>query len=624
MLRRIILITTASFLLLTTPIPVRQLSASPASNRTRAVAPASPVDITSLRAWLTSTYGTSLNNGPAYLGSELCLMCHNGRVAVNMASWRTTQHASTYIRPMAQWALVPGKGVLANSTGGKSDDFLAGLDFNKISSAFDAYKPNAPKLGVQNGTYTITIGPLTMPVIFTLQWRGPTGAWEQLFCVRVPVTDSQSGKTGAVYSSPLFYTTDAGWEAYAPEAWYNDQGQPRFGTTTVTADVMSVGESHDQNCVGCHATGVRSMAQNAQGEWVFSGFSAVAYSPDNPSYFDYTGDGTAEVMNVGCESCHGPGLAHVLGNGNKAAIVNPANLDAHAANEVCGQCHSVIASADGNFGWAYDAKTNQGWYPGSKIPLQSYVQDAGAYWPDNKTGMDTSQYPELNESVKTTNSFHPVRCTECHDAMTATSNNAQIVDSISAGGVSIATNTANNTLCLSCHATHGSFANITTGQVADYANQSDAIGKVVSQHTHHPYAPERIMGLSRCTQCHMAMTQGPDAALALHGHTFEAIPPQKTLKYQDAGGMPSSCALSCHASRVDVFDMGVTSDLHTWNKPFDVTLAQELEKYLGPNGQWWKVDVNAGGVPARTSSFPAVRTSNVKSHHRSPQRMIKR
>jgi DmsE family decaheme c-type cytochrome len=42
----------------------------------------------------------------------------------------------------------------------------------------------------------------------------------------------------------------------------------------------------------------------------------------------------------GCESCHGPGKAHVEGGGDKTKIINPKNLNAKDASETCLTCHA--------------------------------------------------------------------------------------------------------------------------------------------------------------------------------------------------------------------------------------------------------------------------------------------
>jgi len=227
-----------------------------------------------------------------------------------------TQHSATYIRPMTQWTLTPGKGVLANTGGRATDDFMQGLDFNAISSPFDAYKPNAPKLSVKNGTYTITVGQLDLPVVVMLQWRfDDTGVWEQQFCVRIPVSDSPTGKTGAGVSSPLFWASDTGWQAYSPRLTTTattNRGTPppqRRPPWSPTARVMT------RTASAATRTGIRKHhPERARRVGQQGVLSPTLYNAGDPGYFDYDGGRHGNrIMNVGCESCHGPGAQQRLG-----------------------------------------------------------------------------------------------------------------------------------------------------------------------------------------------------------------------------------------------------------------------------------------------------------------------
>jgi len=123
--------------------------------------------------------------------------------------------------------------------------------------------------------------------------------------------------------------------------------------------------------------------------------------------------------------------------------------------------------------------------------------------------------------------------------------------------------------------------------VADYEANREEIAQVVSAHTHHPYAPERTMGLSRCSSCHMPKVAKSAVAFDIHSHTFEPIAPEKTLMYQEQGGMPNACAVSCHSQRVNLWGFGISSDISVWNSDFEVMNATELMEYFGPGGLWW-------------------------------------
>jgi hypothetical protein len=126
--------------------------------------------------------------------------------------------------------------------------------------------------------------------------------------------------------------------------------------------------------------------------------------------------------------------------------------------------------------------------------------------------------------------------------------------------------------------------------VAEYDKNEPKIAAATTAHTHHPYAPERTMGLSRCTSCHMpiAGTTPGGSVYSTPRHSFQFMTPEKALASQAQGGQPTACGVSCHNARVNTFGLGYHLDTK-WTDPFDKSLAEALQLYLGPNGQWWRI-----------------------------------
>jgi DmsE family decaheme c-type cytochrome len=79
------------------------------------------------------------------------------------------------------------------------------------------------------------------------------------------------------------------------------------------------GYAGDDTCLTCHEDKTKGYHGSAHNR---------AQNPRTPA------------AGKGCESCHGPGQAHVEGGGDKTKIKNPASLTPSEASEVCTTCHN--------------------------------------------------------------------------------------------------------------------------------------------------------------------------------------------------------------------------------------------------------------------------------------------
>lgn len=491
-----------------------------------------------------------------YAGSENCLICHNGVIAPDKTSWRATVHHTAYADPNAT------PGVVAH------DDFAAGLDLSSDPD-FSAYNP-APVLGFDPGAptdttdftsgYSVTIGNIT----YTVNRTHGGNVWKQRFHTKI-------GNSNYVLPIQYNLATDD-WVTYDPSDWYDGSGNPLYTDPGTLEDDINKTRSTERGCEGCHVTGL-DLQWNAQGD---SAYTA-----------------TFAEVGVGCEMCHGPW------DGGSGHPYNPADLeDTRRANEICGQCHNrgkSIAQVGGNL-LDYPWSDAGGFEPGDDLDLFFDPVDptSSSYWPDEMHAKQhRMQFLDFYMSAKPTFEFHEVRCYECHDPH-GSANEHMIVEEIieieDTDTLVIPTSAHNNTLCLACHATHGEFESLTKEMIADYDANIDTIAAVVSAHTHHSYDPEntgQTGGASRCYKCHQPKVAKSAVNYDIHSHTFEPIPPEKTIEF----AMPHSCAVSCHRnpSNANIPDFGIVDGSITdWTEASDIALADTMMYYYGPNGIWWQ------------------------------------
>lgn len=536
-----------------------------------------------------------------YVGSEFCLACHAGKNPES-AHWRETKHAFFIRKPMGMYSLVPGKGVMANSLGNQTqDDFMVGLDFNtKTGTPFDSLKPNAPILSYDKATdkYYVQLGPNGLKLLVTSTQAGQSVGNGQRYHVRIPVSDTATGWSAAVYFAPVVWG-GTGWSSNASN-WYSGS-TPKYVPGGKSSDLVPLqGQNYLATCSGCHITGVRNAYVTTAGEKVVTLYPAVLVPENSPNYPDLNGDGTPDLANIGCENCHGPGSAHILGAGDPAKIVNPSKItNNQQRSEVCLQCHVQIASAPtGAWGFTYDEKNNKPFVmTNPPDSLDNYQIFTGGKWPDG-----VNYVAARVDSFKASQHYqgsHGIACNDCHNAHTETDNDFQVRDKITRGTVSdIPADVDNDSFCLACHAGYGSFAPLTKPMIKDWATNLVTIKGVIEGHTHHPYGADRTLGLSRCITCHMGPTAGHGTIDGV-SHVFWPARPENTVALQAAKGTGNtygstgnvnSCSASCHRGRVIVWTdipANATPNDNKFGTANEVNLAKYLMQYFGPGGKWW-------------------------------------
>lgn len=489
--------------------------------------------------------------GATHIGSSACLQCHGRHRSERSAHFNGLQ--------------VPGMrgGLQDTSAWPRFDAALAAFDAGRTLYYFDC---NAAATGAVQCAVSDSAPPSSAVVSFELRLahdptvaRGQPGEYFVTFVnqrrteapARYDVALTYGGALGRQQFVTRLRNPNGTWSLFVLPAQFNAEGDAtaseparrpwRDDRASRWYDLASgalrrpgADTSFDNRCLGCHATGFSLRGSAADG------WSGRAVGDPNGE-FDLDGDGRREEINVGCESCHGPGSEHVESATRGARIVSPGLLTPEREMTLCGACHSRPVGVGG--GGTEAPLDVAGRMPRPGLRRAEYLRrhtaridatTADGLFPSGDSRANHQQSTDFIRSTMYRNASQLMTCSSCHDAHGNDSVRHDLRQTAS-----------DNSLCTSCHS---------TAPFTSVRPHVDAVTRF-----RHDSAP--MAGLV-CTTCHMVATVVAGAARPalrdadpssatpvqyLHGdiasHRFN-VPPRAALSTQPVA-FTSACG-TCH------------------------------------------------------------------------------
>lgn len=228
------------------------------------------------------------------------------------------------------------------------------------------------------------------------------------------------------------------WRDYHLDWWVASIDTTAGAETMILKTKPAANKSVDVQCAPCH----------------FNGYSVTTIN----GYYQATGvldasgethpaTGTQQELNIGCETCHGPGSEHVAASGLGKFIVTPQNLTPARENMLCGQCHTRVV---GNGTEKNDSPLNAqdqmmvaGTSRADFLAENTTRHDAntGDFWGDGlHSKSHHQQYTDFIQTAKYRNGAKLLTCSSCHDLHGPGTDRHQL------------SGASDGTLCASCHA----------------------------------------------------------------------------------------------------------------------------------------------------------------------------
>lgn len=217
------------------------------------------------------------------------------------------------------------------------------------------------------------------------------------------------------------------WQDYKFWMWWAAGADGRYGTGDDVVTAPPINNNAVQTmCAACHLTGWERYQDKASGEFL------VRAANDPGGEVNIDDDPALDEINVGCESCHGPGSQHVANGGRARFIVNPKYLSAERSSVVCGRCHDRRQGYGGPVNGYTQAISQTGELarpgisrrelittftdPVKKGPTVRGPGREDNIWADDvHSNKPHQQYADFLKSTMYRNERHLVACSDCHD-----------------------------------------------------------------------------------------------------------------------------------------------------------------------------------------------------------------